>query len=80
MISTTVATQKLYNLFNQSYVVHIMPLVICGLWGGDTRTHTHTHTHTRAHTYTHTHTHIQTYTNMHTNIPHRINFKKPGTC
>ena len=50
------------ELFNQSYEVHIMPLVINSLGRGHTHTSTHTHTHT----------------NMHTNDPHRINFKKPG--
>ena len=38
---------KLETLFNQSYSVHIMPLAINNLGGGDTHTHTHTHTHRR---------------------------------
>ena len=31
-------------MFNQSHTVHIMPLVINGLGGGDTHTYTHTRT------------------------------------
>ena len=38
MIPTIAAIQKPENLFNQSYGVHIMPLVITNLGGG----HTHT--------------------------------------
>ena len=41
---------KAVELFNQSYGVHIMPLVINSLGGGYTHTHTHTHTHTNTHT------------------------------
>ena len=50
MILTTAAIQKLYNLFKQSYGVHITPLVNNSL-GVDKHTHMHAHTHT----YTHTH-------------------------
>ena len=35
--------QNLYNLYNESYRVHIMPLVINSLRGGDSHTQTHTH-------------------------------------
>ena len=34
---------KAYNLFNQSYGVHITPLVIDSLGGGHTNTDTYTH-------------------------------------
>ena len=56
------------NLFNKSYGVHIMPLVINSLRGGHTLTHslTHSHTHTHTHTHTRTHTHTNTSTNTHT--------------
>ena len=37
-------------MFNQSYEVHITPLVINSLGGG--HTHKHTHTHTDVHTET----------------------------
>ena len=38
---------KALELFNQSYEVWIMPIVIYGLGGGHTHTHTHTHTYIR---------------------------------
>ena len=46
MILTIVITyvKAVELVFNQSYGVHIMPLVINSLRGGDTHTHTHTHT------------------------------------
>ena len=66
MILTIAVTQKLYNLFNQSFGIyisyHIMPLVINSLMGG----HTQTHTHTQAH--------------MHVNVVDKRTFKKPGMC
>ena len=55
-------------MFNQSYGVHIMPLIINSLGDGYTyiRMHAHAHTHTYTHTYTHTHTHTHKHT--HTGI------------
>ena len=52
MILTIVITyvKAVELVFNQSYGVHIMPLVINSLRGGDTHTHTHTHIHTDIHT------------------------------
>ena len=47
-------TEKQQNLFNQSNMVHITPLVIHALRGARTHARAHTHTHT------HTHTHKQT--------------------
>ena len=80
-ILTTPAIQKLYNLFNQSYRVHIVPLVINNLRGqthtqtqhSHTHTHTHTHAHTRTCTHAHTHAHTHTHT-THTDDLHRIKF------
>ena len=40
MIPTIAAIQKLQNLFDQSYRVHIMPLVITNLRDGYTDTYT----------------------------------------
>ena len=68
IILTTTAIQQLYFL-NQSYEVHIMPLVINSLRGRHTYIHTHTHIHKYKHIHTQTHTH--TYRR-----PHRNNFKK----
>ena len=41
MILTIAAIQKLKNLVNLSYVVHVTPLVINSLGGRDTHMHTH---------------------------------------
>ena len=39
-------TEKQQQLFNQSFKVKILPLVICGPGDVHTNTHTHVHTHT----------------------------------
>ena len=55
--ATTSAIQQLWNLFNQSYGVHITPHhTTISLGGTHTHTHTHTHTYMQTHTRKHTHT------------------------
>ena len=62
-------------MLNQSYGVHITPLVINCL-GVDTHTHTHTHTHTRTHACMHVRAH--TYTHTHIDFEDKNNVKKQG--
>ena len=52
-------------LFNLSYKVQIVPLVIYGLVCACGHTHTHTHTHARTHAHAY---------------PHESDFRKPGTA
>ena len=70
---TTAAIENQYNFFNQSYGVHITPLVIYSLGGKNTHTHTHTHTQTHTHTHTQTQTHTHTHTHTHTYTCHGQN-------
>ena len=67
-IPTIAAIQKLQNLLNQSYRVHITlrhatSYYLPWVWTQtDTNTHTNTHSHTHTRTHTHTHTHAHTHT------------------